>query len=368
MVQDLSHLIVICGNDEGFVSQRAAECFAILSNGTNSFSHEIIDGTAVPGDDNQSVLAICRQTRNAIETLPFFPGLKIVWLKNANFLGDSPIAKNEASEQGLQLIQNAITPSLPDDVALLISATEFDKRRKFNKFLMKNAMFEEFLKPDLSQSGWEEEVASNAISIAQKYNLTFESNALDLFIHRVSESSRQIISEIEKLDIYLGVERRQITEKDIQIMVPRTRTGIIFEISRAIESQKTDEAIQLIDYQLENGEKPIAIIRAAFIPLLRSMIVARVICDAFSINLELKSDLYKKLDNIPEYAKKIIPIKKDGTPNYFAISLAAKKIRNKSIARLKKDLAACLKADKLLTTSSLNPQLILHQLAISLTS
>lgn len=59
--------------------------------------------------------------------------------------------------------------------------------------------------------------------------MNFDSAALELFIHRVSESSRQIISEIEKLDLYLGADRRTVMTEDVERMVPLTRTGVILK-------------------------------------------------------------------------------------------------------------------------------------------
>lgn len=365
MAQDTQHIITIFGSDEGLVSQHASERFARLSEGTNTFSHEIIDGNAPDAD---SAASICYQIRDAIQTVPFFPGLKIVWLKGANFLGDSVTGRAEATEKGLQTLSDLISGGLPDDVCLLVSAFEFDKRRAFNKLLLKSGSSEEFSKPDITQSGWEEQVAVIAGNAAQKRGLVFDRDALDIFVHRVSESSRQIISEIEKIDIYLGQERRTVTEQDIRNMVSQTRTGIVFEISRAIESGKVSEAIQLIDFQLEKGDQAVGIIRAAFIPALRSMIAARIICDTYSLNPSFKTEFYRKMESIPPYAQKLIPLKKDGTPNYYSVFLAAQKLGKKTLSKLKKNLYECLQADKSLVSSSLDAQLVLHRLAISLAS
>ena len=71
------------------------------------------------------------------------------------------------------------------------------------------------------------------MNMADMTKRAFDPSALELFIHRVSESSRQIISEIEKLDLFLGAERRTVMPEDVERMVPLTRTGVIFEISRA---------------------------------------------------------------------------------------------------------------------------------------
>lgn len=86
---------------------------------------------------------------------------------------------------------------LGPDVLLLISASEFDKRRSFNKFLLQYAASEELNKPDITKAGWEGSLMPLINKETAARGMNFDSAALELFIHRVSESSRQIISEIE---------------------------------------------------------------------------------------------------------------------------------------------------------------------------
>ena len=194
--------------------------------------------------------------------------------------------------------------------------------------------------------------------------MNFDSAALELFIHRVSESSRQIISEIEKLDLYLGADRRTVMPEDVERMVPLTRTGVIFEISRALENKKSDAAISLIDFQLERGENAITIMRAAFIPTLRNLLAARLLCDAFHLKPTNFKEFTARISSLPSYAAALIPLKKDGTPNAYPLFLAAQNASKFKTERLKQTLKECMKADKALVSSSLDPRLILHRLAI----
>lgn len=364
MANETHQLITVCGSDEGLVSTHASRYFSSLTEGTNEFSHEIIEGTC---SDSEAAALICRRVVEAIQTLPFFPGKKVVWLKNASFLGDSVTAKSEATESGLQSIARLIEQGLPHDVALLVSATEFDKRRSFNKLLVKTGFVEEYNKPDISQDGWEAEVAAIIRQAAAERQLEFERGAMDLMIHRVSESSRQIFSEIEKLDLFLG-ERRTITEKDIYQMVPQTRSGIIFEISRAIEQGRTSEAVDMIDFQLERGEQAVGIIRAAIIPTLRNLLSAKILCDQLHLKVLNYREFGAQLEKLPAYAKGLIPLKKDGTPNIYPLFLAAQKVKRFSLDQLKKSLRTCFDADKSLVSSSLDPRLVLHRLVISISS
>ena len=82
-----SSVFAILGSDEGETKRRAAELASELTpEQGGDFGVDTIDGMA----DNveQAVLRI-RQTKEAIQTLPFFGREKLVWLKNVNFLADT---------------------------------------------------------------------------------------------------------------------------------------------------------------------------------------------------------------------------------------------------------------------------------------
>lgn len=265
---------------------------------------------------------------------------------------------------GSGFFQQLLESGLGPDVLLLISASEFDKRRSFNKFLLQYAASEELNKPDITKAGWEGSLMPLINKETAARGMNFDSAALELFIHRVSESSRQIISEIEKLDLYLGADRRTVMPEDVERMVPLTRTGVIFEISRALENKKSDAAISLIDFQLERGENAITIMRAAFIPTLRNLLAARLLCDAFNLKPTNFKEFTARISSLPSYAAALIPLKKDGTPNAYPLFLAAQNASKFKTERLKQTLKECMKADKALVSSSLDPRLILHRLAI----
>ena len=61
------------------------------------FGLEVIDGC---GDNSEQSAARIRSAIEALQTLPFFGG-KLVWLKNANCLGDSVIGRSAAAQDAL---------------------------------------------------------------------------------------------------------------------------------------------------------------------------------------------------------------------------------------------------------------------------
>lgn len=356
--------MVIFGSDDGLVSAEAKRVFAEWTEGTDSFSHEIIDGACATVDEAD---AVCGQTISALMTLPFFPGLKVVWLRDADFMGDTVQGRSETVQKRLEELVVALA-NLPDQMRFLLSATEIDKRRSFFKKLQSHAECREFSKIDTTRQGWETELSSFVLKEAKKRELLFASRALELFIHRVNESSRQIIGELDKLDVYLGSERRQVTEEDVELMVPVSNTGVIFEISRALESNNCRQAIALVNRRLEAGEQPVAIMRAAVIPSIRNRIAAKVLTDTYGISAANSREFERHIHELPKDAQSLIPRKKDGSLSVYPVFLAAQKCSKVSLPALKKKLAACAEADRALVSSGLDAKDILHKLFVTLTA
>ena len=80
-------LRVVAGSDESEVKRAARRLAAEMApEGAGDLGIEVIDGVAENAD--QAVTRI-HQTIDALLTLPFFGGDKLVWLKNANFMADT---------------------------------------------------------------------------------------------------------------------------------------------------------------------------------------------------------------------------------------------------------------------------------------
>jgi DNA polymerase-3 subunit delta len=152
--QASAQVYAVLGSDESEVKRAAAELAAKLTPpDAGDFGLEIIDGC---GDNAEQSAARVRLAIEAIQTLPFFGG-KLVWLKNANCLGDSVIGRSAAAQAALEELGDVLEAGLAPDITFLLSATEIDKRRSFYKALSKRAELEIIDKLDASRSGWEEE-------------------------------------------------------------------------------------------------------------------------------------------------------------------------------------------------------------------
>jgi DNA polymerase-3 subunit delta len=353
------NVFVVAGTDEGRVKERALELYRELTGGVDDgFTHETIDGVA---DNSDKAHDLCGSTIQALQTLPMFGGDKVVWLRNASFLGDDVTGRSERTLSGVEALRAVLEAGLPPGVKFLLTASALDKRRAFWKFLEKAAEVETHDRIDTSRDGWQDQVAALVRRRAGELGLRFEQDALELFVMLAGEATQQIGNELEKLDLYLG-ERREVTEADVWTMVPLSRAGIVFEIGKALQNGDAARAIGLIDQQLEQGDSAIAIIRASIIPTVRNLFMAKVVAETLKVPTGNYNGFAAALDKLPEVERAWLPQKKTGGVNVYPIFLALRGAGGFSLAGLRSAMEATLKADQALVTTGLDHRLVLHRL------
>ena len=351
---------MIVGTDEGQVREAALMTWRDLTGGVDDgFTHETIDGNAGTVDD---ALKILGQTQQALLTYSMFGGDKVVWLRNATFMGNDRTAESESTIQGIDGLLQLLMKGLPSGVSFLLSAPKIDKRRGFWKFLEKNVAVQIYDKIDMSRDGWEEQVAALVLDKARDAGLTFEDEALELFVMQAGEATNQIVNELEKLRLYLG-DSSIVTVEAVRLMVPLSRAGVIFETGRALQSGNAARAIALIDEQLEMGESAVAIMRASIISTVRNMFMARILIDRAKASAFNYRDFESAVNRMPMEEKAWLPQKKSGDGvNVYPLFMSAKGAMAFTLESLEKILHATAKADKLLVTTGLDDRLVLHRL------
>lgn len=365
--QNAGNFFAVVGSDEGLVREKALLLYNQLTNGVDDgFTHETIDGIA---DNSESAFEICSSTVQALLTIPMFGGDKVVWLRNANFLADNVTGRSQRTEAGVESLRNTLEKGIPDGVKFLLTAQGVDKRRGFWKFIEKAADVQVHDRIDTSRDDWQDQVASLVTKRARELGLTFDRDAMALFVMLAGEQSQQIGNELEKLDLYLGPERREITEDDVRVLVPLSRAAVVFEIGKAIQIGNAARAIQLIDQQLEADESAIGIMRASIIGVVRNLFMAKLIIEKFKVPTGNYPAFSGGLNRLPEADRAWLPQKKDGSGvNVFPIFLAADNAKNFDLASLQHVMEATLKADQALVTTGLDHRLVLHRLIVEIAS
>ncbi len=359
ILSSVSQFHVIYGSDEGSVAEAALALFTELKpEGGDDFSQETIDGVVSNAED---AYIACGKAIEALQTLPFFGGGKTVWLKNANFLGSDRTSEAERAKEGTEALISCLEEGLPDDVHFLISSTAIHKGRRFFKFLKKAANIEVFDKPDVGRDGWQQEMIPIVKNKAGQLGLIFTGHALDLFITLVGVDTRQILSELDKLDVYLA-ERREISEDDVRMLVPLSHAGVVFEIGNALQRKNAGRAFELIDQQLARKESAVGILRASIIPTVRNLFMSAVVSQGRNVPSNNYRQYASALDALPANERAWLPQKKAGGVNAYPMFLASQSAKSFGVDKLAAAMKACLDADKALVSSGLDHRTVLHRL------
>ena len=360
----VSKIYAVVGSDESEVKRTAQELAAKLTPpDAGDFGLEVIDGAA---DNAEQAAARIRSTIEALQTLPFMGGGKLVWLKNANFLGDSPIGRAASVQDALETLSGTIATDFGTDVTFLVSAPEVDKRRSFYKSLAKRAELQVFDRLDATRSGWEEEATEVARPRANKRTLQFDDDALELFVLLTGGDTRQIDNELDKIDIFLGDERT-VNVDVVRELVPLSRAGVIFELGNALAERDLDLALRLVRRLLDQGESAIGILLVAILPTVRNLLLAKDLMERHRLpRSHAPFQFISTINRLPAEATQHLPRKKDGTINAYALGIAAQNAHRFETKQLIDGMQACLEANLKLVTTQLDHELVLTEVVVKL--
>ncbi len=346
------------GSDESKAKEASLKLSRKIAPKDLEFGLEIVNGTAENSDHAARILA---QTTEAIQTLPFFGGDKLVWLQGTNLFGDNIIGKSERTLHSVEAFLDLLKKGLPDDVKLIITATEMDKKRTFFKHISKIANVEAFDKVDITKDGWETKVMGWAQKEVQRLGLNFGQGALERFILTAGADTRTLQNELEKLSLYFG--SREICPEAISELVTTTHAGVIFEIGDSLSRRDLPRTLKLIETQLHNGEGAVGILRAAIIPKVRGLLHAKDLIARHNLSVGNNYRAFEsKLNALPASDTGHLSQKKEGGINAYPIFLSAQAARNFSVHELVNALEACLEADLRLVTTQLNEHIVLCHL------
>ncbi len=360
------HVFAFIGSDEARVKEAALQLVRKLTPpDAGDFGNDIIEGAA---DNADHARRICADVIQALQTLPFFGGSKIVWLKNATFLGDSVTGRANASVEGFENILSVIEAGLGPDVKFVLSASAIDKRRSAWKKLSKLAKIDVFDRPDTSKAGWEQAVIAQVEKRVREMGITFESGALELLVQMAGDDTRQLENELEKIDVYLG-ERRRAGLATVRHLVSQSRAGVLWDLGNAIGERDLPRALNLLDTLLYQGQNAIGILLGAIVPRVRSLLLVKELGSRYKLNRNGYGAFCNSLEALPSAATAHLPRKKDGTGfNAFPLFLALDEVGRFHLDELHAAFTACLEANHKLVTTQLDNQVVLERLLVGMLS
>ena len=239
-------LVLVCGDDDFTVKQRAQALFNQWSAELGGMDHETVDASAL---NTAEALKCLSRLREALNTLPFFGGAKVVWFKDCSFLGEDRTSSSAAVTAALTEFAEQLKVFRWDGVRLLISGGKPDKRRSFFKTVEKLGSVEPFTALSADDKDWASRAEGEALRLIKAAHKDIADDALGELVTRVGPNLRALASEVEKLTLYLG-DRPEITLVDVQTMTTRQKLAQAFALGEALGDRDLGKLMRVLDQEL----------------------------------------------------------------------------------------------------------------------
>lgn len=235
--------LLVCGEDDFSVKQRARQIFDQWSKELGGMDHETID--AQVSNSGEALRALAR-VREALQTLPFFGGGKVVWFQNCNFLADDRTSSARDVAESITALADELKKFPWGNVRLLVSAGKVDRRKTFYKTIEKIGSVESFTALSLEDKDWAskaEEIALKALRACKK---TISEEALPELVNTIGPNQRQLHNEVEKLALYMG-NRTEIEVADVRAIVTRNKQARAFALADAVGNRDLPKVLSCLD-------------------------------------------------------------------------------------------------------------------------
>lgn len=230
----------ICGEDDYLVSEKGKTWFSEQTQDlSDDLSKEVVDGRA---SNVSEVEAALNRFTSAVQTLSLFGERKVVWLKDVNFLADSPTGRAQGTLDLLENLKEVLEWLDPTTVGVLITAQPVDKRRSFFKWCQKKSDF-------TAITGGKNAAQTCAALISEeceKAGVPISRGAIDLLVGKVNGNTRLIVAETRKLLTFVGSESEPISERLVTDLVPNFGDADFFEAADAFYSLKLSWTLEAL--------------------------------------------------------------------------------------------------------------------------
>jgi DNA polymerase-3 subunit delta len=362
-------VLLLCGDDEFGVKQRAREVYQKWCEEVGGMDHEIIDASVSNAGDALKSLA---KLRAALQTLPFFGSGKVVWLRDCNFLGEERAASAQAVTEDLAGLSQELKAFAWQNVRLLISAGKVDKRKTFYKTLEKIGSVEAFAGWSAEDRDWSEQAQAWALRALRNLKNEISDEALALLVASVGPNNRMLDSEIEKLSVYVA-PRARIETEDVVAIVTRNKQARAFALGDAVGDRHLARALKCLDEELweirrdpqrnEIGLLYGLISKVRVLIFVREMLARRLLRPESDFT-RFRGQLSRiPTDELPD-DKKLNPLAMNPYVLFRALPQAANYTQSELIAAM--DLL--LQCNQKLISRNLDPSLVLQQTLIRIIS
>ncbi|HEX3720784.1 MAG TPA: DNA polymerase III subunit delta [Verrucomicrobiae bacterium] len=362
-------VLLVSGEDEFGVKERAREVFKTWSAEIGGTDHEIIDASV---SNSGEALAALAKLREALQTLPFFGTGKVVWLQNCNFLGEERAASAQAVTEDLAELSQTLKTFVWQNVRLLISAGKVDKRKTIYKTLEKIGSVEIFAGWSAEDKDWAVQAESFALRALGELGKEISDEGLSKLVVNAGPNARGLRSEIEKLSLYVG-ERPRIEVGDVDAIVTRNKQARAFALGDALGDRNLPRLLRCLDEELWEARRDpqrneIGLLYG-LISKVRVLILAREMLAQKWLKPETDFSRFRsQLARVPSDA---LPEDKKFNPlamNPYVLFRAVGQARNYTQAELVGAMDLLLECNQKLISRSLDPSLVLQQALVRIVS
>ena len=360
-------LVLVCGEDEFAVKQRAKQVYLQWTEEVGGMDHEIIDASVSHSGEALKALA---KLREALQTLPFFGTAKVVWLQNCNFLGDERAASTQAVTESLANLAQELKDFTWQNVRLLISAGKVDKRKVFYKTLDKLGTVEAFAGWSVDDRDWADQAEAWARKAIRARQKEISDEALAELLTRVGPNARQLDGEIEKLTLYVG-DRTPIEAEDVEAVCIRNKAARAFALGDALGDRDLPRLLRCLDeslweVKLDPQKSEIGLLYG-LIGKVRAMILLKEMLREGWVKPDMDYNRFKaQLERVPTDR---LPEDRRFNPlalNPYVLYKALPQVKRYSEAELIRAMDLLFQCNHRLVSSSLDESLVLQQTLVQI--
>lgn len=362
-------ILLVGGDDDFSIQQRARQVWESWRKAAGGMDHEVLDASVSNSSDALSAIG---RLREALQTLPFFGGPKLVWFQACSFLGEDRTSASAAVTEALGELAEEFKTFRWDGVRLLISASKPDKRRTFFKTIEKLGVVELFVALSADDKDWVSKAETEAIRVFRSRGRTIDDEALAELVARTGPNLRLLSQECEKLILYAG-ERTEVTRSDIEAVTARQKSAQAFALAEALGDRNLGKALRTLDEELweirtgaDKKKSEIGLLYG-LISKVRNLILIRELMSAGYLKPANQYNSFKaQLDRIPVDQ---MPADKRYNPlsvHPFALFQAARQAENFQSAELVRAMELLLEANRKLVSSDADEARVLQQVLVEI--
>ncbi len=360
-------LLLVCGEDDLSVKQRAKELFQQWTGELGGMDHETIEANV--GNSGDALIVIGR-LREALLTLPFFGGGKVVWLRDCNFLGEDRTASSAAVTSGLAELAEELKEFSWQNVRLLISASKVDKRKVFYKTLDKLGPVETFSAWSLDDKDWADRAQIAAREAIRKRNKEISSPALGELVVRAGLNARQLENEVEKLCLYIGL-RGKIELSDVTAVCCHSKTAKAFALGDALGDRDLPRLLKRLDEELwetklDKDKSEIGLLYGIIGKVRAMLLLKEMVREGWVKDTSDYNHFKSQLENVPASQlpteKKFSPL----TMSPYVLYKALPQVKKYSTSELVRAMDTLLRCNQRLVSSGLDKTLVLQQALVQI--